>query len=108
MFKNIKGYELIVGNFGGGTNSRIIVFMQRGKRGKWVKVAKANILIVGPGAVKELRQFLLQQPKSIIVSAIPGGMSGRTLTELRRHLGVSKSRGRPRKADQHANTNVMR
>ena len=96
MFKPITGYALQVASFGAGTNNRIIVFKSNQENGRWHKVAHANMLLVGDDVKKELRRFINDHSKAATASVIPGGISSRTLTELRKSLGVSKRRGRPK------------
>jgi hypothetical protein len=89
-FTPVPGTNLLVGNFGAGTNSRIVIIAtpDATMHGPWEKIAGSNVIIVGAETREELHRLFVSHSINQIRTMLPGGISGRTAISIRQWLGL--------------------
>lgn len=94
QFKPIPDYNLLIANFGEGTNSRIIIFRtpDATMTDPWEKIPGTNILLIGRATRAELHKYIQNTSWRATDQQLPNGIGGRTYTAIRKYLGLYNPR----------------
>lgn len=92
MFRKLGDFDIEAENFGGSANERVLILrLVGGGDGDdvWEQVAGTRIVLVGGWAIKqELKRLLIRHGRPALDKMIPGGINGRTHTNMRRFVGL--------------------
>ena len=89
--------RITVHSFREGTNYRILIFQEIDKHKPIFHIPGTNALTIGPNAQDMIRRIFETTSRPKLHAIIPGGISSRTHTQIRRWLGFDGKRGRPKK-----------
>jgi hypothetical protein len=87
-FTRVPGTNLLVGNFGAGTNSRVVIFAtpQTTFNDTWQKIDGTTIIVAGQETREALRELFERHSIRQVRDMLPGGLSGSTAVYLRQWL----------------------